>query len=379
MISAEHFIDLAAERGFTLYSGVPCSYLQPLINCVIANNRIRYIPAANEGDAVSIVAGAQLGGLRGVAMMQNSGLGNAVNPLTSLTHTLQIPVLLIITLRGEVGGPADEPQHGLMGPITTNILESMRIPWEYFPTEEVELGRVLDRAVTYMDKENRPHALVMRKGSVHVWPSPPPLPIRVPSHGTVPPMMEPTVHRHDMLSILQRHSRSSDVLLATTGYTGRELFALDDREDQLYMVGSMGCISSLALGLAMAQPQRRVVAIDGDGSLIMRMGTLATIGYQRPDNLLHLVLDNTCYESTGGQHTVSGSLDFCRLAGACGYPHTHRLNRPEQLASLLQTHTGGLAMVHIPILPGTLETLPRPDVTPSQVARRLRGYLAVRP
>nr|VFK32687.1 MAG: phosphonopyruvate decarboxylase [Candidatus Kentron sp. MB]VFK35532.1 MAG: phosphonopyruvate decarboxylase [Candidatus Kentron sp. MB]VFK77334.1 MAG: phosphonopyruvate decarboxylase [Candidatus Kentron sp. MB] len=379
MISAEHFIDLAAERGFTLYSGVPCSYLKPLINCVITNNRIRYIPAANEGDAVAITAGAELGGLRGVAMMQNSGLGNAVNPLTSLTHTLRIPVLLIITLRGEVGGPADEPQHGLMGPITTNMLELMRIPWAYFPTEEVESGPILDRAVNYMDKENRPYALVMKKGSVHAWPAPPPLPIRTLQHQAIPLMMEPTVHRHDILAILQQHSRSSDVLLATTGYTGRELFALDDRKNQLYMVGSMGCISSLALGLALAQPQRRVIAIDGDGSLIMRMGTLATIGHQRPDNLLHLMLDNTCYESTGGQHTVSGSLDFCSIAGACGYPYIHRSNRPEQLAGFLQTHTGGLSMVHIPILPGTLETLPRPDVTPSQVARRLRDYLAVHP
>nr|VFK09768.1 MAG: phosphonopyruvate decarboxylase [Candidatus Kentron sp. LPFa]VFK25994.1 MAG: phosphonopyruvate decarboxylase [Candidatus Kentron sp. LPFa] len=379
MISAEHFIDRAAERGFALYSGVPCSYIKPLINCVIASNRIRYIPATNEGDAVAIAVGAELGGIRGVAMMQNSGLGNAVNPLTSLTHTLRIPVLLIITLRGEVGGPADEPQHGLMGPITTTMLESMRIPWEYFPTEQAELGLILDRAAAHMDRENRPYALVMKKGTVHSWPAPPPLPTRTPQYRAVSPMMEPVVHRHDMLATLQRHSRPGDVFLATTGYTGRELFALDDRDNQLYMVGSMGCISSLALGLALAQPQRRIVAIDGDGALIMRMGTLATIGHQCPDNLLHLVLDNTCYESTGGQYTVSGSLDFCRIAGACGYPHTHRLNQPEQLASFLRDYAEGLALIHIPILPGTVESLPRPNLTPSQVARRLRDYLGTCP
>ncbi|VFM96378.1 MAG: phosphonopyruvate decarboxylase [Candidatus Kentron sp. G] len=126
MISAETFIHLAAERGFSLYTGVPCSYLKPLIDRVIADDRSHYVPAANEGDAVAIAAGAELGGMRGIAMMQNSGLGNAVNPLTSLTHTLRIPVLLIITLRGEPGGPEDEPQHELMGAITTAMLESMQ-------------------------------------------------------------------------------------------------------------------------------------------------------------------------------------------------------------------------------------------------------------
>nr|VFJ99450.1 MAG: phosphonopyruvate decarboxylase [Candidatus Kentron sp. LFY] len=375
MISAEHFIDLADERGIRIYTGVPCSYLKPLINGVITNDRVRYIPAANEGDAVAIAAGAELGGLRSVAMMQNSGLGNAVNPLTSLTHTLRIPILLIITLRGEVGGPVDEPQHELMGAITTTMLESMRIPWEYFPTEETGLRQLLNRAVAHMDKENRPYALVMRKGTVQASPTPPPLPMKPLPPRMSLPMLEPIVHRRDMLTILQRYCRPSDVLAATTGYTGRELFALDDRENQLYMVGSMGCISSLALGLALAQPQRRVLAVDGDGSLIMRMGSLATIGHQRPDNLVHLVLDNTCYESTGGQRTVSASLDFCRIAGACGYPHSYRLNLPKQLASFLETHVGGLALVHIPILSGTLEALPRPNVTPRQIAQRLRHYL----
>nr|VFJ63378.1 MAG: phosphonopyruvate decarboxylase [Candidatus Kentron sp. FW] len=377
MISAEKFIELAAERRFSLYTGVPCSYLKPLINRVITDDRLRYIPAANEGDAVAIAAGAELGGVRGIAMMQNSGLGNAINPLTSLTHTLRIPVLLIITLRGEPGGPEDEPQHELMGTITTAMLKTMRIPWDWFPAEEALLERVLDRAVTHMAEENLPYALVMKKGTVASSPAPLPLQIRSPQPRKTPPMVEPVSHRHDMLAALQRNCRPGDVLLATTGYTGRELFALGDKENQLYMVGSMGCLSSLALGLATARPERRIIAIDGDGALIMRMGALATIGHEHPANLLHLVLDNARYESTGSQYTVSGSLDFCRVAGACGYSHVSRLNQPEQLTDFLRESARGPALVHVPILPGTMETLPRPDVTPRQVAGRLRNHLDV--
>ncbi|VFM96377.1 MAG: phosphonopyruvate decarboxylase [Candidatus Kentron sp. G] len=251
----------------------------------------------------------------------------------------------------------------------------MRIPWDWFPAGESALERVLDRAAAYMEEENRPCALVMKKGTVASSPAPLPLQVRPPQSRKAPPMAEAVSHRHDMLAALQRNCGPDDLLLATTGYTGRELFALGDKENQLYMVGSMGCLSSLALGLAIAQPERRIIAIDGDGALIMRMGALATIGHRHPANLLHLVLDNARYESTGGQYTVSGSLDFCRVAGACGYSHVSRLNRPEQLADLLRESVRGPALVHVPILPGTMDALPRPDVTPRAVAGRLREHL----
>ena len=140
MIQAETFVQAASDHGFNLWTGVPCSYLTPFINYVIDDQSSRYVVAANEGDAVAIAAGASLAGGRAIAMFQNSGLGNAVSPLTSLTHVFQIPVLLIVTLRGEPGGPADEPQHGLMGSITTRLLELMEIPWAYFPTDVAAVG-----------------------------------------------------------------------------------------------------------------------------------------------------------------------------------------------------------------------------------------------
>lgn len=134
MIKAESFAEAVKKRGFGLWTGVPCSYLKPFINFVIDDPEQQYVAAANEGDAVAIAAGAQLGGLRAIAMFQNSGLGNAVNPLTSLTYTFKIPILLIVTLRGEPGGAPDEPQHKLMGEITERMLDLMEIPGNIFPT-----------------------------------------------------------------------------------------------------------------------------------------------------------------------------------------------------------------------------------------------------
>src|SRR5215470_7511150 len=165
MIEAAQFVEAARERGFDWYAGVPCSYLTPFINYVLQDPNLHYVSAANEGDAVAFVAGVTLGGKRGVTMMQNSGLGNAVSPLTSLTWTFRLPQLLIVTWRGQPGVP-DEPQHALMGPITPAMLETMEIPWELFPSETEAIGPALDRATTHMDQTGRPYALVMQKGTV---------------------------------------------------------------------------------------------------------------------------------------------------------------------------------------------------------------------
>lgn len=374
MIQAEQFIQTAHEHGFAFYTGVPCSYLQSFINYVIDANALRYVGAANEGDAVAIAAGAELGGMRGVVMLQNSGLGNTVNPLTSLTHTFRIPLLLIVTLRAEPGGAPDEPQHQLMGAITTDLLELMDIPWSYFPAEQADIEPVLDRAIASMERTGRPYALVMRKGSVAKTALQ-----AVPEKRSIQPVAAQAAlavaHRGDMLRAVQASAAPRDLLIATTGYTGRELYAADDRPNQLYMVGSMGCALSIGLGLAIAQPARRVIVLDGDGAALMRLGALATVGFERPANLIHVLLDNGMHESTGGQTTVSGSIDFCGLAAACGYPSVTALASPEELQNKIHTATRELNFIHVPVLPGVPE-LPRPEITPPEVAARLRAHIA---
>jgi phosphonopyruvate decarboxylase len=377
MIDASSFVDAARSEGFGLYTGVPCSYLQPFINFVLDSADLRYIAAANEGQAVSIASGAQLGGVKSVVMIQNSGLGNAVSPLTSLNHVFKLPVLLIVTLRGEPGGPPDEPQHALMGPITTRLLELMEIPWDWFPREQAEIQPALRRAAEAM-AAGKVFALVMRKGSV----SPHELRSKAKTQKIPDPLPAPRWNgkrpsRGDVLAALQRHG-GDDVLIATTGFTGRELYGLSDLPNQFYMVGSMGCASSFGLGLACAKPERRVVVIDGDGAALMHLGALAAVGQQRPKNLVHLVLDNETYDSTGGQESASHSVDLAAVARASGYPIVKRLDSAEEVGAAMQAGFDGTAFIHVKITPGSADDLPRPKITPEEVARRTATWLGAR-
>ncbi len=377
-ITAESFVLEAKKHGFSLWTGVPCSYLKPFINYVIDAPDLDYVGATNEGDAIAIASGADLGGRKGVVMFQNSGFGNTVNPLSSLNMIFDIPVLVITTLRGEPGGPHDEPQHKLMGEITTGLFELMQIPWEYFPSEETEVKAVLERAVRHMTEKKQPYGLVMKKDAVasHKLKSKaqpkaivhPDLPVRFEWPANRP-------SRTDVLKAVQKSLRPSDVVVATTGYTGRELYALEDLPNQLYMVGSMGCASSFGLGLALAQPNRRVIVLDGDGAALMRLGALATLGFERPKNLLHILLDNELHESTGGQFTVSHSVDCALVAAASGYPNVARATTAEEVGALVAKETKELTFVHVKMRPGAPEDLPRPTVTPVEVGERLRKWM----
>lgn len=380
MIEAGQFVEAARARGFTWYAGVPCSFLTPFINYVSQDPTLHYLSAANEGDAVAIVAGAALAGQRGVAMMQNSGLGNAVSPLTSLTWTFRLPQLLIVTWRGQPG-IKDEPQHALMGPITPAMLDTMEIPWETFPTEAADIDAALERAVAHMDATGQPYALVMQKGSVAPYPlreaaSRTRPTLRAPQ--TVPPSMpgQALSSRHDALRhVIARTPIDSTVVLASTGFCGRELYALDDRSNQLYMVGSMGCVTPLALGLALARPDLRVVALDGDGAALMRLGAFATVGAYGPPNLVHLLLDNAAHDSTGGQATVSPRISFAGIAAACGYALALEGADLDLIDRLFDSEADGPRFASLSIRAGTPDGLPRPSITPVEVKDRLMKHI----
>jgi len=382
MIEARQFVEAARERGFEWWAGVPCSYLTPFINYVLQDPSLRYVSMANEGDAVALIAGATLGGRRGVSMMQNSGLGNAVSPLTSLTWTFELPQLLIVTWRAQPG-VHDEPQHALMGPITPQMLETMEIPWELFPSETSAIGPALDRAVAHMDSTGRPYALVMQKGTVAPYAlkagdGPLPRPRRAAS--LLPLTLAPSsrVSRQDALrEVVARTPVGSTAVLATTGFCGRELYAIEDRPNQLYMVGSMGCVTPLALGLALARPDLRVVALDGDGAALMRLGAFATVGAYGPSNLFHLLLDNGVHDSTGGQATVSASVSFAEIAAACGYASSLETDEVSRIGSWLgEPLADGPRFARLFTRPGSPEGLPRPSVTPIDVRTRLMQHFA---
>ena len=379
MIQADAFIQASKALGFSTWAGVPCSFLTPFINQVIDDPEMTYISAANEGDAVAIASGAALAGKPAVAMMQNSGLGNAVSPLSSLNWVFRIPVLLIITLRGEAG-LSDEPQHELMGQITADLLDKLQIPWAWFPRDASDIEGALTVAQWQMDKTARPYALIMRKGSVapaeltSVW-----KPGSAPAlyKGQIFPPSAAQLSRQEALQCLVDNAPEHDsVVIGTTGYSGRELFAIADRPNQLYMVGSMGCAASLGLGLSISLPGKRIFVVDGDGACLMRMGNLATVGAYGGDNYCQLLLDNGMHESTGGQSTVSGGVSFAAIASACGYRSANEAVSGEALQSFLQAKEGP-ALLHLRTRAGVPDKLPRPDIKPHEVRQRLMNHLGI--
>lgn len=384
MIHPSEFLDQCLERGFTFFTGTPCSYLKPLINYAIDHERFQFVDATNEGDAVAIASGVTVAGGRSVVMFQNSGLGNAVNPLTSLAHIFRIPLLILVTHRGEPGGDHDEPQHGLMGEITGALLSTMKIGWSHFPQEPGEIRSSLDKAGEFLRVERRPYAFVVRKNDVE------PYKLQTPrSEGSL--SFDCSVREHFKAARSRRSTRSEalkaiqevvgkeSVLVGTTGYTGRELYQLEDRENQFYMVGSMGCALPFGLGIALQKPSVRVVVIDGDGALLMRTGTMATVGARAPQNLLHVLLDNEAHDSTGGQQTVSRSVSFSAVARGFGYPRVFSTDDLVEFCTILADACSepGPTFIRFKICCGAMENLKRPEVTPVQVRQRFAHHLSL--
>ena len=377
MITAPQFIHEAKRLGFDFYTGVPCSFLTPLINGVLNDGTLTYVAATSEGEAVAIAAGAWLAGRQTVVMCQNSGLGNAVNPLTSLNAPFRIPTLLVTTWRGWPGF-SDEPQHAVMGAITQDLLTLIGIEQAPFPVSPEALVPALARAVDRMHARDLPYALVMKKGSVKdeglrgvARPAA--------RRGTLvdDPADGPLLSRLAVLEQFLEIADDTTAVIATTGKCGRELFTLADRPQHLYQVGSMGGASAMGLGVAL-NTTKTVVVLDGDGALLMKMGNLATIGACAPANFVHIVLDNGVYNSTGGQATVSASVDIAAVAAACGYRYAARCRTAAGFDQALQ---GALtnakpALLHVHITPGSLNKLGRPTVRPADVARRFKAFLA---
>ncbi len=382
MIQAQDFIDAAATRGLDFYSGVPCSYLTSMINRVIgaSGGALDYVGAASEGEAVAIAAGAWLGGRGGVVICQNSGLGNCVNPLTSLSLPFRIPLLLITTWRGQPGRP-DEPQHALMGQITQSLLTLCGVPNQPFPQRDDEIAPALDAATARFEADGLPYGLVMEQGSVAEEPLPEsPRALPPPGERVTLERGGPKPSRALLLERLLATLPERAAVIATTGKTGRELFTLSDRRQHLYQVGSMGGASGMALGVALTCPDRPVIVLDGDGAALMKLGTLATIGACQPPRLIHILLDNGVHDSTGGQATSAASVDFAAVAVACGYRYGFVADDPDSFHAALTEalRRDGPTLIHARITPGSMTSLGRPTIQPHEVARRFRAFLAER-
>lgn len=371
MIDIRQFGNALKQFGFSFFTGVPCSFLKDLINFAI--NECEYIAAANEGDAAAIASGAFLGGKKSVVLMQNSGLGNAVSPLTSLNFPLRIPVLGFVSLRGEPG-LSDEPQHELMGQITGEMLSLMRIKWTYLSRDLEEAKEQLIEANRHIDL-NESFFFIVRKGtfSKEALNKQGQL-LKANRVKLLKDKEEELPSRYEVLKVINRMITKNTIQLATTGMTGRELYEIEDSVNNLYMVGSMGCVSSLALGLSFTRPDKAIVAIDGDGALLMRMGSLAVNGAYGPENMLHILLDNSSYDSTGGQSTVASSINFVETAAACSYTSSIYVHDLEELEFYINKWKieKGLTFLYLKIAEGSKEKVGRPKLKPYEIKERLK-------
>ncbi len=374
MINTKTFGDEMKALGFDFYSGVPCSFLKALINYAI--NECDYVMAANEGDAVAIASGAKLGGKKAVVLMQNSGLTNATSPLTSLNYTFKLPVLGFVSLRGEPG-VKDEPQHELMGQITEKMLALMRVEWAYLSEDMTEAAEQLKQANEHIEA-GRTFFFVVKKGTLGDVKLNPQALKQVSNNKLKKSSAKQSLPiRTQALKSISDLADKDTILLATTGKTGRELFEVEDKPNNLYMVGSMGCISSLALGLALARPDKKIIAIDGDGSALMRLGSFATNAYYQPKNMMHVVLDNNAHDSTGGQATVSHIVDFAGMASNVSYPVALQVNSLQELEEAIGQWKKNpeLTFVHLKISQGSPAELGRPTVKPFEVKDRLIQFI----
>lgn len=374
MINTQVFGDELKGLGFNFYSGVPCSFLKHLINYAI--NECDYTMAANEGDAIAIASGAYLGGKKSVVLMQNSGLTNATSPLTSLNYSFKLPVLGFVSLRGEEG-LNDEPQHELMGQITVEMLSLMQVKWEYLANNMAEAAEQLVRANQAIEN-NETFFFVVKKGTFESVKLRDQI-LTTSEKGLYSPKKStdsfPT--RTKALQTINSLKDNDTIFLATTGKTGRELFEVEDNPNNLYMVGSMGCISSLGLGLALARPDKRVVIIDGDGSLLMRMGNMPTLAYYQPSNLIHVLLDNNTHDSTGGQATISHNIDFVNMAQSAGYVNSVYAHDTEEFEMHLSnwSKTPKMTFAYLKTAKGSPEKLGRPTIKPHEVKTRLMNFI----
>ena len=352
MLDQKSVFQTLAANGVSYFVGVPDSYLNGFVNYAIVNCGERNIITANEGNAIALAAGHYIASQEiPLVYMQNSGTGNAVNPLASLTEkrVYSIPMLLLIGWRGQVkDGISTEPkhpQHMLQGEITTSLMDIMNIPYTVLADNDAAFAETAEKAVAYCREARQPYALIAPKGIMAAAE-------KANNTDDLYPMS-----REEAIEVVLDHMPADTIYSATTGRATRELFFLRERRGEskacdFLNVGSMGHASSVALGIALARSDRPVVALDGDSAAIMHMGAMTMVSKVSAPNFLHIVLNNGAHESVGGQASAGHLVDFTQIAEGCGYrtvghPVTTKDELIEALRVLGNSHQVGFIDVRI--------------------------------
>ena len=321
---ASVFVDLLINRGVRVAAGVPDSLLGALSAELDLNSSIEHLKAPNEGLALSVALGYQIASnKKSVVYLQNSGLGNLVNPYLSLFHAkvYNVPAFLVIGWRGQFP-EGDEPQHRAQGEKTEALLDLLNIHTGYLRNES-DIETSIDEAMSVF-QQGKSAAILVSKGAL----GPPP------SMGTSSSKPE----RKEWVKCIMDSADASTFIISTTGKTSRELYELqsvDERKRTFYCIGGMGHASAIAAGMAKAKPHSKFVCIDGDGAFQMHAGSVALIGSTQPPNLLHVMINNGVHESVGGQEITSDTYDYTGIAESTGYTNVHAVSRVEELSSLI--------------------------------------------
>ncbi|MCL2226733.1 MAG: phosphonopyruvate decarboxylase [Oscillospiraceae bacterium] len=362
-MNTQRFVTALTELGADFYTGVPDSLLSSFCDYIYQEFGVskKHIVAANEGSAVGLAAGHYLATSKpAVVYMQNSGLGNAVNPICSLLHrkVYAIPAIFVIGWRGEPG-VKDEPQHLFQGEITLQLLDCLEIPYAV-------ISKGTDLAQQYISKfkgciENgQSVAFVIRKDA-----------LKSDSKAKYPSSAE--MSREQVLNLIIDNSNESDIFVCTTGKLSREIFEIREQrkaghERDFLTVGSMGHSISIAHGMALSKPEIRIFCLDGDGAAIMHLGSLAVAGTDAPENLVHIVINNGAHETVGGMPVVSTHLNLSEVAAALKYRHSFRAADQSSLSELLGAvkGLGGPIFIEVMCSLASRGDLGRPTTTPIQ-------------
>ena len=356
-INSKELYDLLSSHNIDFYTGVPDSLLKDFL-AFLKDTSDNNIITANEGLSVSFATGYHLAtGKIPCVYLQNSGLGNTINPLMSLVHekVYNIPMLLLVGWRGEPY-KKDEPQHVAQGEISETILNGLGIKYSILPDHIKYAQFIIDESVEYIKETNKPCVLLVKRQTFKNY-----TPLKESNSNA-------NIKRYSALKIIAEQL-SDYKIVSTTGFISRELYDIRKKQNNnfgndFYVVGSMGHCSSIATGLAMYS-DKKIVCIDGDGSALMHLGSMSTIGNLKPNNLIHILLNNNAHESVGGQTTNCSNTNFVEIAKGCGYTDSYLVNSEKKLIQSLEDiqkfERTGPIFIEVKINTGTIESLGRPD------------------
>ena len=376
MLDPQEFVECLRKNAVDFFTGVPDSLLKELCACIAHTSLPRqHIIGANEGGCVALAIGYHLAtGNIPLVYMQNSGLGNAINPLLSLADedVYSIPMLIVVGWRGEPG-VHDEPQHKKQGRVMLPMLDAMEVPYSVIGPELDRADTILKDTVFHTHKTNGPVALIIKKGTFKPF--------------VCPQVEQPAfaLSREEAIQQVIDILEEDDVLVSTTGMVSREVFEYRTKKESghrrdFLTVGGMGHASQIALGIALQKHERRVFCLDGDGALLMHMGALSINGSLKPANFTHIILNNGAHDSVGGQPTVGLNIDVLGMARAAGYTNVFLAETRKELHSTLLDlkQSVGPGLLEIRVRRGARKDLGRPTTTPVQNKHAFMDFLGHR-